>query len=525
MTDRSAEFARDDLLPPQRDARGEPVGPSSCRLIETKFEFEGRAYRRFDVGLDGAVEGFVTKDGPYKFYLTNVPELMFPQCGNIHPQFHAVARYERDKGAAFILVLPDDGKAWNGKAFVTAHGRGRSFARGQLKAWNSYRDPAHPVADLNRYDLAVIRKGYALVKTWRTSHEGLGEVQAVLDDGSTSDYVTFNDSSAYVADFMAVARKLIETTQGRAPAQTYLYGHSAGGHSARGMNYISGTNVGSDGRRIFDGFLVDDSAAGTWLPVVMKDGVDVLFASESERARVVPQLEVSHLLYNAIWNYPDRPAYLTDSLLENKRRNAAMMLEKGLGEKFRYYEVRGVSHRGGEAYAYGAQHPPILTLDLPLLMGRFVDLLDDWVTKGIAPPATRADCAPLGDPDARGVLRSPAISLPEVACPLGVYFPWPKDGAYDTGFAPFNGDGLEPRDEAGAFIDMNRNGVWDRRETVQEAWVRFGLLAPGETFTRAVYVERIARAAAALRADGFFDDAAVETTLARAKEADLFGAA
>jgi hypothetical protein len=524
MASELTEAARDDLLPPRRKARGHDVGPSSCRLIESTFDFEGRSYRRFDVGLDGTVDGFVTKAGPYKYYLTNAPDLMFPQSGNPNPRFFAVAPYERDMGAAFILVLPGESGDWNGKAFVTAHGRGRSFARGQLKPWNRYRDPADPVADLNRYDRAVIAKGFALVKTWRTSHEGLGEITALLEDGSTSDEASFNDSAAYIADFTAVARRLISEVAGRAPARTYLYGHSAGARIARGMNYAAGGNIGADGRRIFDGFLADDAAAGTWLPVLMKDGVDVLLAREADRAAFVPQLEVGHQLYNAVWDFPARPDYLTDSFLENKRRNAAMLIEKGLGDRFRYYEVRGVSHRGGEAFAYGAQNPPILTLDLPLLMGRFVDLLDQWADKGRAPPPNRSDCAPLGDPAADGVLRAPAISLPELSCPLGVYHPFPKDGAYDTGFAPFDGKGLEPRDEAGAFIDMNRNGVWDRRETIEEAWVRLGLLAPGERFSRALYVARMTEAAETLRTQGFFDDAAVATTIARAREAELFGA-
>jgi hypothetical protein len=487
------------------------------------FDFEGRIYRRFDVGLDGSVEGFVTKDGPYKYYLTNVPELMFPQSGNSNPRFFSVARYERDKGAAFTLVVPGDSAAWNGNAFVTAHGRGRSFARGQLKAWNRYRDPSDPVADLNRYDRDVIAKGYALVKTWRTSHEGLGEVRATLEDGATSDEVTFNDCAAYIVDFVAVARRLIVTTLGRAPSHTYLYGHSAGARIARGLNYAPGANAGADGRPVFDGFLADDAAGGTWLPVLMETGVDVLFRSDADRAAMVPQLEVGHQLYNAVWNFPSRPNYLTDSFLENKRRNAIMMLEKGLGHKFRYYEVRGVSHRGGEAFPFGGQKPPILVLDLPFLMGRFVDMLDQWVERGIEPPVTRADCMPLGDPDSNGILRAPAISFPEITYPLGVYYPFPKDGAYETAFAPFDGEGLEPRDEAGMFIDMNRNGVWDRRETVTQAWVRLGLLGHGKDFTRKLYVERITQAAEALRAQGFFDDAAVATTITRAQNADLFG--
>ncbi len=513
-----------DLLPPLRQAGGQSVGPQSCAVIDTVFEHEGQAYRRFDVGLDGTVDGMVTREGPYAFYLTNVPDLMFPQSGNTTQRFHAIARYEREKGAAFNLVLPADLAAWNGKAFVTAHGRGQSFTRGQLKPWDQYCNPADPIADLNRYDRAVIAKGYALVKTRRTSHERLGEVHCRLEDGSETDAVAFNDCSAYITDFVAVARRLIEAAAGRPPARTYLYGHSAGGRIARGLNYMPGANTGADGQRVFDGFLVDDSASGTWLPILMRDGTDQLFTSDTARHAFVPQLEVGHQLYNSVWNYPDRPAPLTDSALENRRRNATILGEKGLGSKLRYYEVRGVSHRGGEAFAYGGQRPAIMNLDLPLLMERFVDLLDAWADRGVEPPPSRADCAPLGNPDADGVLQSPAIALPEYAAPLGVFYPTPKDGAYDTAFAPFDGAGLEPRDDAGVFVDMNRNGVWDRRETVPQAWRRLGLLRPGEAFTRDLYVAHISQAAEQLKAEGFFSDASVSLTLERARTADLHGA-
>ena len=41
----------------------------------------------------------------------------------------------------------------------------------------------------------MLTKGYALVKTRRTSSEGLGEIIATLEDGTTVDYVAFNDSA------------------------------------------------------------------------------------------------------------------------------------------------------------------------------------------------------------------------------------------------------------------------------------------------------------------------------------------
>jgi len=60
------------------------------------------------------------------------------------------------------------------------------------------------------------------VKTHRTSSEGLGEIKATLEDGSTVDDEAFNDSHRYVMDFTAVARRLLESRLGRAPRRSHL---------------------------------------------------------------------------------------------------------------------------------------------------------------------------------------------------------------------------------------------------------------------------------------------------------------
>ena len=38
------------------------------------------------------------------------------------------------------------------------------------------------------------------------------------------------------------------------------------------------------------------------------------------------------------------------------------------------------------------------------------------------------------------------------------------------------------------FVDMNRTGIWDFRETPTQAWQRLGLLNQGEALTPAAYV-------------------------------------
>ena len=475
-------------------------------MQETDVTDGGRTFRRLDIGLNGTVDGYLAKVGDYKEYFSNSPDLVFPQTWGPRPIFFAVAAYARDKGAAMTVVYPADRTAWNGKIFVMAHGRGAAFKDGTLKAWNKNLDPAHPLADLDKYDTLLLAKGYAVVKTHRTTTENLGEITATFEDGTTVDYAAFNDTARYILDFAELAKKTVADRMGPV-THTYFYGHSAGARIGRDLNYATDLNVGRDGRRFFDGLLNDDPAAGTWYPVVIKDGRDVLFATEAEKAAFVPQFDIAHQMYNNIWP-PQHPAWMSSSYLENKRNNARILHDKGLDAKYRMYEVRSISHSGGETLTEGARGP-IAVLDLSKMMDRFVDLLDAWVDKGVAPPPTRSDWAGLG--------VRPALAFPEVACPLGVYYSYPESTSGTTAFAAFTGQGLEPLDAKKAFVDMNRNGVWDYRETPTEAWRRLGLLRNGETLTRDSYVACVQRAADQLRADGFFSEQTAASYLERAK--------
>ncbi len=513
----------DRSLLPQRDSRGKQVGPTSCLMTETDVTFEGRTFRRLDVGLDGTVEGYLPKTGMYINYFSNAPDLVFPSGMNPGPIYHGVANYLRDTGAAMVIVYPADRKAWNGKLWVTVHGRGRSFKGGTLRAWNKNLDPADPTRDLDKYEKLMISKGYAVVKTHRTSATLGGDVEVTLDDGTFYPAKNLNDNAQYIIDFTEVAEKLVQQRLGRAPARTYFYGHSAGARIGRGLNYVPGLNVGRDGKPIFDGILADDSATGLWLPIVMKDGKDVLLATEEARRGFVPQLEVSHQMYNAE-SPGEKAPWISTNYLENKRRNARVLRDKGLSAKHRMFEIRGVSHNGGESLPNG-RRGDVEILDLSKMMDRFIDMLDAWVDKGVAPPPTRSDWAELGDADRDGRIEHPALAFPEVACPLGVYFQYPPSGGADgvgsTFFAAFTGTGLEPLDGRQLFADMNRNGVWDFRETPTQAWRRLGLLRTEEELTPEKYAACVQAAAAALRKDGFFSEKTAERYAQQAKTTNL----
>jgi hypothetical protein len=199
---------------------------------------------------------------------------------------------------------------------------------------------------------------------------------------------------------------------------------------------------------------------------------------------------------------------MSDSYLRNKRQNGRILTDKGLTPKHRFYEVRSISHSGGEGVGEGAPGPT-QTLDLSKLMAGFIDMVDRWVEQGIAPPPSRSDWAPLGS--------GPALAFPEVACPIGVYYPYPNVTAGNTAFAPFDGEGVEPLDRGNVFVDMNRNGVWDERETVSAAWRRLGLLRQGQELTQAAYVACVQKAADDLRHGGFFSDQVAQEYVEQAK--------
>ncbi len=507
----------DSLLAAARQMRGHRVGPASCLMQDTAVTIAGRAFRRLDIGLDGRVEGFVTRTGDYKEYLTNAPDLVFPQTADAGERFFAVANYERSKGAAMTVVFPSGAGAWNGKDWVTVHGRGTSFKEGNLKAWDKNLDPLRPLADLNKYDLLMLSKGFALVKTRRTSAEGLGEILATLENGTTVDDVAFNDSARYIMDFATVAHNAIANRLGRQPSRTYLYGHSAGARIGRGLNYTPGLNRDSDGTVFFDGILADDGAAGGWLPVLMKDGKDVLLMTDAERSAFVPQLDISHQMYNNIWP-SKKPEYMSSSYLANKRSNARILSAKGLAGKHRMYEVRAISHSGGENLPDG-RRGEVQILDMSMLMDRFIDMLDAWVDRGEAPPPSRTDAR--GVPGGAGRNPHPALAFPEVACPRGVYFPYPNSTAGTTSFAAFTGTDLEPLDGSGVFVDMNRNGVWDERETLTDAWRRLGLLRPLEALTKDRYVGCVQTAAGVLATDGFLSPANATWYVDQARQAEV----
>lgn len=509
-------------LPKPRTALNKNIGPESCLMQQHDVIYLGREYVRVDMGIDGTAEGYVTDQGTYHEYLTNGPDLIFEQASTPGERKLAIARYERLRGAAILLIYPKSRADWNGKLWVTAHGRGRSFRNGALKIWDRYFDSTDPMAAFDKIDRVMLSKGYALAVTRRTSEQGIGEVIAELEDGTIVDFAAFNDNATIIKDFTQVAENALRRRLGKKPSRTYLYGHSAGARIARSINYTPGLNLDASGQAMYDGFLLDDSATGLWLPVVMRDGKDVLLQTDEEKAAFRPQIETVHQMYTKIWDRaPNRPDWVTNSYLGNKRLNAKILLDKGLGDRFRVYEIRSMSHNGGEGLPADNRSGKALVLDVSLVLDGMIDKLDAMVEGTAQPLASKSDWDLLGDVDKDGVIENPAISYPEVACPLGVFYPYPQSGSGTTAFAAFTGEGMEPLDESDMFVDMNRNGIWDFRETPSAAWQRLGLLKPGENLTHDSYVQCVESAANTLRDEGFFTAATAQRYVDAARSQSL----
>jgi hypothetical protein len=146
----------------------------------------------------------------------------------------------------------------------------------------------------------------------------------------------------------------------------------------------------------------------------------------------------------------------------------------------------------------------------------------------------------LGDANKDGIIENPAIDVPEVSCPLGVFHIYgssPNDVG-STQYKPFNTTGeliLEPFDARGGFIeegsdahnyshgfvDMNHNNVRDFVETVTEAWQRVGLLQPNETFNRERYVQCVRQSANKLIEEKFFLDRTLDKYMQRSRVIEL----
>lgn len=494
------------LAPPLKVWLDKTVGIDGCRILSSKIVLNarGKQFRRLEIGLSGTVGGWaVVKRQLYSTSFTDAPDIVFDQLGVTGPRFRGIARYEADKGAGLTLFLPVNAADWNGKLFVTAHG-GHSYAGVGTLVPRAGAPVFHPFANVNKYAGLLIDKGYAVAHTRRSSDiaPDQGDMTVTLENGRTVTGYQVAYHGGLMTTWALMARNIIRQRLGRPPKQIYFYGFASGAMVGRLLNYQPGLNDDGEGHPVFGGILADDPAFGLWLPILRKDGRDTLFTDAASRARFVKQIDVAHQLYHEPEHAPH---------LDTKRRNAALLRAKGLGDRHRFYEIRGVSHYDagfGPKDWIGRRDLTFQNLDLTPVISALIDHLDAWVDKGKAPPATRSDDKSLGGIGDKGEPINRAIALPPVACPLGVYFVYPPElgdrpvGLRITGFAAFDGVNLEPLDGRGRLVDMNGNGKRDKRESVVQAWRRLGLVAKNEGFTRLVYTSCVTRVSEGLAKNG-----------------------
>jgi hypothetical protein len=526
--DQPSSASCDQFMAPKRTVTGKTIGQEACLMQDAGIVDAANQYHRVEMGITGTLAGWIVKEGARSNHFTSAPDFVFTQMGNMRERFHATLRYEAEKGTSLTLLYPE--KNWNGKFFMMVHGVGGSFLKGSMKPWDQVFNPARPMGDVTKYEKAMLAKGYAVARTRRNAdRETPGDYEAVLDDGTHWPGQNINQNPELILDMAKLVRNYLKDRLGREATRIYWYGHSAGAHMGLLVNYIPEVNKDNGGKPLISGFIDDDPGGGLYIPVLMNNGQDVLFRTPAEREKFVKSIIVAHQLYPNVYSEDTPwemelktiPKFVSPNYLANKRTTARVMKEKGVGG-YRMYEVKGVSHNGGESLGDVADRlvgdRDIDILDLSRLIDGVVDLLDNWVEKGVEPPPTKSEAAGLGG-------KGDAINLPETACPLGVYFAYPPlhslEGVGSTAFAPFDGGDLEPVDGRLVFVDMNGDGKRDKRETVAQAWQRLGLLKAGESFNRAKYSACVQQAAAQLRKDKFITQQVADVYVQEANTKDL----
>lgn len=541
----------------RKTVNGQPIGPKTCMITSEHpiTNVHGVPYRRIEIGISGSIEGYTPiEPSRVSGYFSDVPEFAIAQRGDLGPYAHGILNYVAEKGTGITLFIPERAADWNGKLYVLAHGSGQYPPIGELLPRKP--DQFNPFTGRNSYAGLMIDKGYAVAYTRRsgTKFGGKPGTETVtFDDGKTAGEKAFDYHVGFLRDCAFLAQNMIQSRLGRKPSRTYWWGHSAGAALGHLMNYAPGANIDGSGKRIFDGFLDDDPGGGLYLPAIqfvrtgdqshMSFKVDVkdhLVFNENHKRNFGYQIDIIHQAYAG-------NDYVLGDYLTNKRQNARILIAKGLKDKIRTYEIVGVSH----ADAGGVYPSPRASqnLDLSGFYNAIIDVLDKWVEAGIEPPPTRSDAYDLGDINKDGLNENPAIELPEIACPLGVYYEFAEGlkNPGQTGFAaylrephqalnsntePIPADydkaWLEPLDSRGYFLDMNKNGVRDTRDSIAQAWRRrmaggekYGTLGFNETLTHARYVSCVTAVATDLAKQHLLSEVAPADYIKKASASDV----
>jgi hypothetical protein len=496
-----------ELLVPHSTVAGHQVGETNCAITASSSfaDAAGKQWNRVDVAISGTAAGYAdpVTVGNTRKDLTDVPNVLFPQFGitSWQPGVGTYAGGADGKGAGISVLYPADPARWTGKVVLLAHGQSNNQALGAIVP----QVPGGPLPQDtfdNLYADEFVDAGYAVIYTRRPASSG---VPTTLDNGTTLDE-SLNDNVTMLRDFLLSGERLLDERLGRTPSLVLWYGHSAGVIAGRLFNY-SGLNDKPGGGHYVDGVISDDPGGGLPLPLSMpmgqvlgvRDGQvtypsDALL-SKSARAQLVPELTFAHALYVDEHSWLPGVDYLT-----LKQLGEQLYRQSGLASRTDLFVVAGVSHIPNSTGS------PAHTLDMGALIQAAIPIVENWVTRGTAPPPSIT-----GPPGTSNL--SQEVRLPPLACPTGYRYPWPAPAgaASETGFVPFDGTTDEVVNSQGALVDVNGDGVRDAMPTIDQEWRHLGLLRPGQTVTRQTFVSCVRQDVTSLTADRLLTPAAAAT--------------
>lgn len=582
-------WATDLAGPPPGDVEQRMVGPQECRIIGEKSmkNAHGVSYRHITMAVSGTVFGFAPvnstvlpplgtgEEGEGQEHFFSDHAFIWQARGIMGPFIPGVGHYKYTEAtpSSLEILVPENPADWNGSMWILVHGGGRfsplEFHPRKAGQFNRYTEISESAG-------ALIDMGYAVVWTRRdaaTEVDVLNDPRsdtanyAVLDNGMTvggtgKPGMAFNETMGLMRDLTVIGRKFVEEQLGKRPAGVFFRGHSAGGAMGRSIQVVRGMNSDHEGKKLFDGFYLDDSAGGRgatayfWQAAQVDEhgsfklqpsDKDALTFDADQRRFMSPVIEVIHAKYagGRTSTVPRIFERVPATYTEYKRENARINIEKGLGDIWKSYEIAGVSHSDA---ASEASDYPDLAKDMVDIGGVAIALeqaLVDWVLHGKKPPASRVDAVDVWEADTQS---GPAIQLPETACPRGEFHTYMNrpDGSavgsspalfvpYLTALRPqinedqdrppgFKDEWLEPLNRKGYLIDMDGSGHRMTRPTIQQIWhIRYrkgmqtGVLKPYEKLTREIYTACVTDVVTDLHADGLLTQEAKDWYIEKAR--------
>ncbi len=570
------------------------VGPESCTIVEEKIikNAHGVPYRQITMGIQGTVFGYSAKnsrllppigtgeDGEGRENTFDDQIFIMQARGNMGPYVPGVGRYRytEQTPTSIEILIPQNPADWNGNMWILVHGAAsypalQFFPReaGKFNRYTEASESAGPLIDMGSVVIWTRRDATGTDEDTVKEGDPLSNT-VLLDDGTEmglpgTTLMGLNNNLGLIRDFTEISRNYVKEQLGKGPEALFFRGHSAGGASGRSFLIVKGMNTDHQGKKLFDGFYLDDSAGGRGAPTYFWDATvvdetgafrlqptekDQLSFDADQRRYMAPVIETIHAAYSGgnTSTVPQIFERVYPTYANYKRENARLNIEKGLGDLWKSYEIADVSH--GDATSEAKRYPELAKdmVDIGSIAIVLEQALVDWVRNGKKPPETRVEAVDVWEADPK---TGPAIQLPETACPRGIFRTYMNRpdgtsvGSSPALFVPFltelrpqinsnqdrppgfNDEWLEPLNREGYLVDMTDSGQRDTRPTIEQVWhqryregKKTGILRPYENLTRERYVECVSGVVTALHKDGLLTPEAKDWYIEKAKT-DVIG--